>query len=223
MLHRRRGRRPLYIDLHVPAMDRRAKTVLIFLLILAVIFAVTVRAALYLRQLSSEMVISDAIDLVTLSINDAITKKLTDENYDYDYFVTVKYGEDGSVVAVSTNMARINAFSSELLRDIVNASDSGQLSLSIPVGNLLGSSLLLGRGPEIPVDITMLTSSKVDFKNELVAAGINQTKHQIKLDIIVDIDVILPWKTMSTQVVSEILVAETVIIGDVPQTYLNLE
>ena len=118
-------------------------------------------------------------------------------------------------------MARINALSSELLSDIVHAADGGQLSLSIPVGNVLGSSLLLGKGPEIPVDITMLTSSHVDFKNELSDAGINQTKHQIKLDVVVDIDVIMPWQTISTQVVSEILIAETVILGDVPDTYLN--
>ena len=67
----------------------------------------------------------------------------------------------------------------------------------------------------------MLTSSHVDFKNELSDAGINQTKHQIKLDVVVDIDVIMPWQTISTQVVSEILIAETVILGDVPDTYLN--
>ena len=118
-------------------------------------------------------------------------------------------------------MARINALSSELLSDIVHAADGGQLSLSIPVGNVLGSSLLLGKGPELPVDITMLTSSHVDFRNELSDAGINQTKHQIKLDVVVDIDVIMPWQTISTQVVSEILIAETVILGDVPDTYLN--
>ena len=97
------------------------------------------------------------------------------------------------------------------------------MSLEIPIGNLLGSSLLLGRGPDIPVDITMLSSSRVDFKNELVSAGINQTKHQMKLDVVIDIDVIMPWRTVSTQVVSEILIAETVIVGQVPQTYLDME
>ena len=165
--------------------------------------------------------LSDATDLMTLCINDTISRKFAEEDYDYDYFVNLEYGADGSVTAVQTNMARINALSSELLSDIVHAADGGQLSLSIPVGNVLGSSLLLGKGPEIPVDITMLTSSHVDFKNELSDAGINQTKHQIKLDVVVDIDVIMPWQTISTQVVSEILIAETVILGDVPDTYLN--
>lgn len=211
----------MYIDVHLPRMSRKGKLLVIITVVLAILAAVTIKSIAYFRELSRQMVLSDATDLMTLCINDTISRKFAEEDYDYDYFVNLEYGADGSVTAVQTNMARINALSSELLSDIVHAADGGQLSLSIPVGNVLGSSLLLGKGPEIPVDITMLTSSHVDFKNELSDAGINQTKHQIKLDVVVDIDVIMPWQTISTQVVSEILIAETVILGDVPDTYLN--
>lgn len=218
---RRIRRRPMYIDVHLPRMSRKGKLLVIITVVLAILAAVTIKSIAYFRELSRQMVLSDATDLMTLCINDTISRKFAEEDYDYDYFVNLEYGADGSVTAVQTNMARINALSSELLSDIVHAADGGQLSLSIPVGNVLGSSLLLGKGPEIPVDITMLTSSHVDFRNELSDAGINQTKHQIKLDVVVDIDVIMPWQTISTQVVSEILIAETVILGDVPDTYLN--
>ena len=218
---RRIRRRPMYLDMHLPRISRKGKLLVIITVVLAILAAVTIKSIAYFRELSRQMVLSDATDLMTLCINDTISRKFAEEDYDYDYFVNLGYGADGSVTAVQTNMARINALSSELLSDIVHAADGGQLSLSIPVGNVLGSSLLLGKGPEIPVDITMLTSSHVDFKNELSDAGINQTKHQIKLDVVVDIDVIMPWQTISTQVVSEILIAETVILGDVPDTYLN--
>ena len=218
---RRIRRRPMYIDVHLPRMSRKGKLLVIITVVLAILAAVTIKSIAYFRELSRQMVLSDATDLMTLCINDTISRKFAEEDYDYDYFVNLEYGADGSVTAVQTNMARINALSSELLSDIVHAADGGQLSLSIPVGNVLGSSLLLGKGPEIPVDITMLTSTHVDFRNELSDAGINQTKHQIKLDVVVDIDVIMPWQTISTQVVSEILIAETVILGDVPDTYLN--
>jgi len=211
----------MYLDMHLPRISRKGKLLVIITVVLAILAAVTIKSIAYFRELSRQMVLSDATDLMTLCINDTISRKFAEEDYDYDYFVNLEYGADGSVTAVQTNMARINALSSELLSDIVHAADGGQLSLSIPVGNVLGSSLLLGKGPEIPVDITMLTSSHVDFKNELSDAGINQTKHQIKLDVVVDIDVIMPWQTISTQVVSEILIAETVILGDVPDTYLN--
>ena len=220
---RRIRRRPMYIDVHLPRMSRKGKLLVIITVVLAILAAVTIKSIAYFRELSRQMVLSDATDLMTLCINDTISRKFAEEDYDYDYFVNLEYGADGSVTAVQTNMARINALSSELLSDIVHAADGGQLSLSIPVGNVLGSSLLLGKGPEIPVDITMLTSSHVDFKNELSDAGINQTKHQIKLEVVIDIDVIMPWQTVSTQVVSEILIAETVIVGKVPQTYLDME
>ena len=218
---RRIRRRPVYLDVHLPHMSRRAKLLVILTVVLAILAAVIIRSILYFRELSCQMVISDATDLMTLCINDTISRKFVEEDYDYDYFVDLDYGSDGTVNAVRANMARINALSSELLSDIVHAADGGELSLSIPIGNVLGSSLLLGKGPEIPVDITMLSSSHVDFQNELSDAGINQTKHQIKLEVVIDIDVIMPWQTVSTQVVSEILIAETVILGDVPDTYFN--
>lgn len=214
-------RRRLYLDVHLPRLSRRKKLAALFALLIAALGFVTVRSVMYLRELSCQMVLSDATDLMTLCINDTVARKLADTDYGYDYFVDLEYAPDGRVTAVRANMARINAMSSELLSDIVHAADGGELSLAIPIGNILGSSLLLGKGPEIPVDITMLSSSRVDFKNELTAAGINQSKHQIKLDVVIDIDVIMPWRTVSTQVVSEILIAETVILGEVPETYLN--
>lgn len=223
MLRRRRPRRPVYLDLHLPPMRRATRWALIALCLLLFFGWVAVRSVMYLRELSCDMVLSDAVDLMTLCVNGTINRTLAEKDYGYDYFVTLERDESGAVTAIKANMARINALSSELLSDIVEAADKGELSLSIPLGNILGSSLLLGKGPDIPVDITLLTSSRVDFKNELSAAGINQTKHEMKLDVVVDIDVVLPWRTVSTQVVTEILIAETVIVGEVPQTYLNME
>ena len=214
------GRR-FYLDVHLPRMRRRTRLLIVLFALMLSLGYVTVRSIMYFRELSCQMVLSDATDLMTLCINDTISRKFAGEEYGYDYFVDIVYDSAGAAVAVRANMARINALSSELLSDIVHAADGGQLSLSIPLGNVLGSSLLLGKGPEIPVDITMLSSSHVDFRNELSGAGINQTKHQIKLDVVIDIDVVMPWQTVSTQVVSEILIAETVILGEVPNTYLN--
>ena len=223
MLRRRRPRRPVYLDLHLPPMRRATRWALIVLCLLLFFGWVAVRSVMYLRELSCDMVLSDAVDLMTLCVNDTINRTLSGRDYGYDYFVTIDRDESGAVTAIKANMARINALSSELLSDIVEAADKGELSLSIPLGNILGSSLLLGKGPDMPVHITLLTSSRVDFKNEISAAGINQTKHEMKLDVVVDIDVVLPWRTVSTQVVTEILIAETVIVGEVPQTYLNME
>ena len=89
------------------------------------------------------------------------------------------------------------------------------------MGDLLGFSLLLGRGPRVPVKITLLTSSRVTFRNLLSEAGINQTRHQLLLEVHVDADVLLPWEIRSAQITDEVLVSETVVVGRVPQTYMN--
>ena len=77
---------------------------------------------------------------------------------------------------------------------------------------------------EMPeVKIIVLTSSRVEFNNSIVTAGINQTKHQINLEVIVDIDILVPWGTESTQVITEVLIADTIVVGRVPDTYLSME
>ena len=86
-----------------------------------------------------------------------------------------------------------------------------------------GLNLLMGKGPNVPVDIIMLTSSRVDFRNDIVSSGINQAKYQLILEVTIDIDVLVPWGTESASTVTEVIVADTVIVGKVPETYLNME
>ena len=176
----------------------------------------------YLKNITGEMALSDATDMTTAAINDKINEKMSKGQYTYDYFVNLEKDNNGKITAISANMARINTLSSEILQEVIATTNSGMLDEKIPLGNLLGSSLLLGRGPKIPIKITMLTSSYADFRNELEASGINQVKHQIILEVRVQIDVLMPWEIMSTEVVSEVLIAETVLVGDVPNAYLNL-
>ena len=95
--------------------------------------------------------------------------------------------------------------------------------MRVPLGNLTGVSLLMGRGPGVPVEIIMMTSSRVEFRNNVVTAGINQTKHQIDLEVIVDIDILIPWGTESAQVVTEVMISDVVVVGKVPGTYLSMQ
>ena len=176
----------------------------------------------FLKNISGEMAISDATDMITAIINDKINEKMSEGQYTYDYFVSMQTDAQGNITAISANMARINTLSSEILQEVIASTNNGMLDINIPLGNLLGSNLLLGRGPDIPVKVVMLTSSYADFRNELVSAGINQIKHQIILEVKVQIDVLMPWEVKSTEVVSEVLIAETVIVGKVPDAYLNV-
>ena len=194
---------------------------ILFLLVALLLFLAA--ASLYLKDVSTAIAVSDASDAVTVSINNAIADIMRDGDYSADYFVTFEKSEAGEITAISSNMARINALSAKILDRIVGATDTHMLTVNIPVGNLTGVSLLMGRGPKVPVKIITMTSSRVEFNNSIVTAGINQTKHQINLEVIVDIDILVPWGTESTQVITEVLIADTSVVGRVPDTYLSME
>ena len=194
---------------------------ILFLLVALLLFLAA--ASLYLKDVSTAIAVSDASDAVTVSINNAIADIMRNGDYSADYFVTFEKSEAGEITAISSNMARINALSAKILDRIVGATDTHMLTVNIPVGNLTGVSLLMGRGPKVPVKIITMTSSRVEYNNSIVTAGINQTKHQINLEVIVDIDILVPWGTESTQVVTEVLIADTIVVGRVPDTYLSME
>lgn len=179
-----------------------------------------IRVSLLLRDLSGNMALSDAKDAAVDTVNEAMLLMMSRGTYDYDYFVDIGVGEDGQVTSLNANMSRINAFSAALL-DYVGQLDRKNIRVEIPLGNLTGSSLLLGRGPEITIQMIMLTSPHIKFRSELDAAGINQTEHRLLLDVVVDIDVLVPWGSVSTQATTEVLIAQTVIVGRVPNLFVN--
>jgi len=190
---------------------------------ISLLLAFMLVCGLYLRELSTRIAVSDACDIVTDIVNEAVGEIILAHDYGEEYFVSVSRAEDGSVSPASGNMAHINLLYSELLNYVIGTTENGMLHIGIPIGTLTGLSLLMGRGPEITVDIEMLTSSRVDYRSEVLSGGINQTDYRLWLDVRVDIDVLVPWGTESATVLTEVLVADTVIVGKVPQTFLNME
>ena len=225
MHYRRRFRSgPKYVYTQGPGASRPKKSFnLTVLLTLAALCLFLSGAVAFLKKLSSQIAVSDASDIMIARVNSAIADVMASGNYDSDYFVSFEKSSSGDVTAISSNMARINALSAKILDTVINVTENQTITVEIPIGNLTGVSLLMGRGPKVPVQIIVLTSSKVEFNNSIITAGINQTKHQVNLEVIVDIDVLIPWDTASTQVKTEVLIADTVIVGKVPDTYMNVQ
>ena len=189
----------------------------------AILVLAIVSTSIYLKGMSAQIASADARDVVTAKINDAIIETLGEGDYDGDQFVSFQKSESGEVTAISSNMARINELSSRVLEKVVGSTKENTVTIGIPTGNLTGASLLMGRGPKIPVKIVVLSSSRVEFDNSIITAGINQTKHQINLRVTVDMEILVPWGTQSTEVGTDVLIADTVIVGKVPDTYLNMQ
>lgn len=193
------------------------------LMCISVLILLIISSSIYLKSISTQIASADAKDVITAKINDAIVDTLSAGEYGGDYFVTFQKAENGDVTAVSSNMARINELSSKILDKLVDSTRDNTITIGIPAGNLTGASLLMGRGAKIPVKIVVLSSSRVEFMNNIVTAGINQTKHQITLRVTADMQILVPWGTENTQVSTDVLIADTVIVGKVPDTYLNMQ
>lgn len=197
-----------------------AGRILLILFILMVLAGVTVLLLLF-RSLLTSMAVSSANDAVILAVNDIVEDIMSDPDFYPAELVTLEKDAAGSVSAVKTNVAAVNLLAANVLERAVEQTAENVLTVGVPVGNLTGSALLLGKGPSIPVEVVMLSSSVAAFRSELTSAGINQTRHQIILELHVDISLFMPWRTVSSAVDTDILVSETVIVGDVPQSYLN--
>ena len=155
-------------------------------------------------------------------INDAIDRQIESGNISYDRIVFFEKDLDGRITALKTNMTEVNRLKTEILNrinDEILALDTS--SIGIPLGSLLLPELFSGRGPEIPVQILSIRNSDASFQSYFTQAGINQTLQQLTMEVRVDIAVLVLGKTESFAVSSQVVVAETIIVGQVPDTFLQ--
>ena len=198
----------------------RNRAILLLLILLAALLAMGFYASAELRPLLSRLAVARASNTVNRIVSNAVREAVESGEIRYDQLITFEKDNEGRIAAVHSNMAMCNRLQSEILNIILARIDEvPPRVLSIPVGTLLGSTLLAGRGPRISVRMESAGSSSAWFENRFTAAGINQTNHQIVLRIDVQVAILLPGFTTATKVSNEVTVAETVIIGMVPETY----
>lgn len=194
------------------------------LFIAAALFIMTIGTWRRLSPIVREMALASVKNAVTAAVNNSIAEKLTNGELDYTDIVHLDKDSTGQVTALMTDIGRINILKAEITKVIVDEISSTRRSeLGIPVGNVIGGNLLSGRGPRIPVRIISVASVKTEFKNSFTSSGINQTRHRIIIAVSIDVGVLFPGERTSTGVSTELTVAETVIIGGVPDSYTYFE
>ena len=160
---------------------RRRSSRLPLLFFAAALLAALLVGTYQLKNLSTQIAVSDAADMVTATVNKVVCDLIDPDAYDLEYFVHFERDGNGNVTAISGNMAHINELSSQILNMVIESTDTDPMIVKIPLGSLLGSNLLMGKGPDVSVEISMLTSSRVDFKSKVEACGINQTNYRLYL------------------------------------------
>ena len=171
-----------------------------------------------IRELAETQVKNTTSDLT----NDAIAKQIADGIIQYDRIVFFEKDLEGRITALKTNMSEVNRLKTDILNiinDEILALDTSDIG--IPLGSLFLPELLSGKGPAIPVHILSIRNSDATFSSNFVQAGINQTLHQLIMLVSVDVAILVLGQTGTFTVNSEVVVAETVIVGDVPNTFLQ--
>ena len=171
-----------------------------------------------IRELAQTQVMNSTSDLT----NDAIARQIADGIIQYDRIVYFEKDLDGKITALKTNMSEVNRLKTDILNiinDEILALDTSDIG--IPLGSLFLPELFSGRGPVIPVHILAIRNSDASFSSNFTQAGINQTLHQLIMVVSVDVAVLVLGQTAGFSVSSEVVVAETVIVGDVPNMFLQ--
>ena len=201
-------------------LDRRALIRVLSLLLAVSLLALTLTATARMRPLLESLATTRVSNTVNRIIFEAVNEAIQNGDISYERLISLEKDSEGKITAVHSNMAAFNRLQAQILDIILAKIDQvSARELSIPIGTLTGSALLAGRGPRIRVRMESVGSSTARFNNQFESAGINQTKHQIILEVEVSVAILLPGFTTATKVSTAVTVAETVIVGAVPDTY----
>ena len=199
---------------------RRWRLYLFLIVVLGIWAFVGLRSRLWpvVRSLARTQVTNRASDL----INDAILEQIMEGQIQYDRIVYFEKDLNGRITALKTNMAEVNRLKTEtlnIINDEIMAEDTDHLGVAL--GSLILPEFFSGQGPSIPVRILAIRNSDANFQSEFTEAGINQTLQKLRMDVIVDVTILVLGQTETFTVSSQMVVAETIIVGDVPATYLQ--
>lgn len=166
--------------------------------------------------------IQKAKTIATEIINEESNVVLNDINY--KDIVSIVKDEANNTNILKTDVVVINQIASDIAlkveRRLQNNKDE---EISVPVGALTGNKYLAGMGPGIKIKVIPTGNVITELKTEFEAQGINQTMYRIYLELKCETNILTPYKTIEQEIINQVLLVETLIVGDVPQTYYNLE
>ncbi|MGN0778529.1 MAG: sporulation protein YunB [Aristaeellaceae bacterium] len=160
--------------------------------------------------------------LAVQALNEA-AEALIAQGISYDSLVHVTLGSDGSVRLLQANTAGMNSLASRAsLTAQAKLEGLEDQTVSVPLGSALGITLLAGTGPRIQVHMLPVGAVVTTYETEFTSAGINQTRHRVLLTMRAQVRLVLPTGASSVDAVTQVAVAESIIVGQVPDSFVNV-
>ena len=198
----------------------RRRAILIALpLLLILAFIVYFRYTPYVREAARVRVTNAASDWLV----DAINAELRSGRIDFSHMTYLEKDVNGNITAVRTNTAEMNCLKSEIM-ELLGAEmpELDAQELGVPIGSILLPDYFAGQGVCLPVRVVALSSSDASFSTTFESAGINQSIQRVVLNVRITLTVLSPAGTQEIDVDSDVIVAETIVVGTVPNSYVNL-
>ena len=191
------------------------RKILVFVFVGFIVFFL---ADLKLRPLITSVAANRAQVISTTIINDVVHDEISRQDVNYSDIALLEKDPNGHICAINTNIKKINLLKTSVCMAVQKKiSEIKNDDYKVALGTLTGTELFNGRGPKIPLKLSLSGSVKANFRSNFETAGINQTKHQLYLDVSTKVFALIPGYPTNSTIETSILVAETVLIGDVPK------
>ncbi len=202
----------------------RITRAIIFILLPLSLLSLFLYTVSVIRPAFASLAENRAKQIALRTINETVVELFSNEQTDYHDIVEFERNNDNSINAVKSNLANISKLKSELNLEILKKIDKKDSSeLSVPLGSLMGNDLFAGLGPSISFKIKPYGSAVTDISTDFTDAGINQTKLDVTVKVKADFSVLMPTMRKKSSVETTVPIISTVIVGDVPENYTNIE
>lgn len=202
--------------------NRNYEKIIKIILILIIAILVMLNMLNAINPIFEKICKDKAKSMVIAEVSRITTAKV--DKYQNSEMITIKQDENGNIQLLQVNSTPLNNMISEITNDIQKSlEDNDKITSSIPFGSLTGIKWVSGVGPRIPIKLALSGTIDTKIRNEFDDAGINQTIHRLWLDITCNVNILTPYEVVETQITSELVLSENVIIGGVPSVYLNTD
>lgn len=203
---------------------RRSFTPTLILIVVSLaLFGVLLLIDITLRNSFFSIVEVRAVQLATEAVQRTLQQEVADENLQYQDFVFIHKDSQGRVALVQANTVKVNRVAANTTLAVQRTmEDLRWQSFSIPLGQVLGIPIFANYGPRVRYNILPVGTVRVNVIDKFESAGINQTKHAIYLNFDTSVRIVIPSKSGEAVVVTQVPLAESIIVGSVPSTFVTV-
>ncbi len=205
-----------------PEVLKKRRKVVEIIVVLIIAFSVVKLVLDAVLPIFNTLCENRAKSIATIISNEQATIVMTEHSY--DELFTIEKDNNGNVVMIKANVVPVNEIISDVANKIQEQIDQrGREDVEIALGSFTGFKLLAGRGPGIKIRISSIGNVETDLRSEFTSQGINQTLHRVYLQVKCRVSILTPFNDIEQEITNQVLLAENVIIGNIPSTYYNLE